>query len=232
MNESLKKETEKLARSWMQHEAGWLRDYLVAGVEDPRINVQSILSRHFLIQAVTGESFGRLMRHEYRFAAMMNWLLSISEKATDPEELSAVLFGFRQGADDAEGIPIPHWALSIFATLPAKADGVEVPNYVEGFLNQTRIAAGTASPDQESLNTFCRAWRGALAPGPARCKATARVERTGKCKTRRSWIGVLAAAPTQRAKKASIARTAPRRAPEHAIVLRGFVIIIPAGPRP
>ena len=45
---SLQEESDKLARSWMQHDAGMLRDYLVAGVEDPRLNVQSVLSRHFL----------------------------------------------------------------------------------------------------------------------------------------------------------------------------------------
>src|SRR5262249_28346975 len=47
MTPALKQETESLARSWARHESAWLRDYLVAGVEDPRINLQSILSRHF-----------------------------------------------------------------------------------------------------------------------------------------------------------------------------------------
>jgi hypothetical protein len=45
----------------MQHDAGMLRDYLVAGVEDPRLNLQSVLSRHFLARALTGERFRALM---------------------------------------------------------------------------------------------------------------------------------------------------------------------------
>lgn len=57
MNDRLRQESEKLARSWMQHKSGWLREYLVAGVEDPRINIQSILSRHFLLRALCGERF-------------------------------------------------------------------------------------------------------------------------------------------------------------------------------
>jgi hypothetical protein len=61
---SLRQESDKLNRSWMQHEAGMLRDYLVGGVEDPRLNVQSVLSRHFLIHTLTGERFSALMDQE------------------------------------------------------------------------------------------------------------------------------------------------------------------------
>ena len=68
---SLQAESDKLARSWMQHDAGMLRDYLVGGVEDPRLNVQSVLSRHFLTHALTGERFAALMEQELRFAAAM-----------------------------------------------------------------------------------------------------------------------------------------------------------------
>ena len=69
MEESLRLETEKLVRSWIQYDAPFLRDYLVADVEDPRINVQSILSRHFLIATLFGEKVRELVLHELRFAA-------------------------------------------------------------------------------------------------------------------------------------------------------------------
>ncbi len=62
---TLQEESDKLARSWMQHDAAWLRDYLVAGVEDPRVNLQSVLSRHFLMHALTGERFSALMEQEF-----------------------------------------------------------------------------------------------------------------------------------------------------------------------
>ncbi len=146
----------------MRHEAGRLRDYLVSGVEDPRINVQSILSRHFLIQAIAGERFGRLMQQEYRFAATMNWLLLLTEKIPQAEEFGAVLYGLRRGADNVEGIAIPRWAARVFSELPARLEEVEVPNYIEGFLSGTRVTGERPSPDQNVLNTFCWAWARAL----------------------------------------------------------------------
>ena len=69
MERLLEDESEKLARSWMQHDAGKLRDYLVSSVEDPRINLQSVFSRHFLLQALAGGRFDLLMEQECRFAA-------------------------------------------------------------------------------------------------------------------------------------------------------------------
>ena len=107
MEESLKAESERLARSWMQHEAAGLRDYLVREVEDPRINLQSIFSRHLLLRALFGERSLWLMEQEYRFAASMNWLIGLARRLSEPEELQAVLDALRRGLDNAEGIGIP-----------------------------------------------------------------------------------------------------------------------------
>ena len=115
----------------MRHEAAWLRDYLVAGVEDPRINVQSVILRHFLIQALADERFGALMQQEYRFAAVMNWLLGLAPQLGDGEQIAAVLHALRRNADDAEGTEIPHFVLRTFGELPATVGSLTVPNYVE-----------------------------------------------------------------------------------------------------
>src|ERR1051326_1394858 len=101
MLDTLKLESEKLVRSWMQHESAKLRDYLVAGVEDPRINLQSILSRHFLIRSIFGQKFHVLMEHECRFGAVMNWLTVLAANS-DAEELDALAHALRRGADNAE----------------------------------------------------------------------------------------------------------------------------------
>jgi len=61
MQEHLKLETERLTMSWMRHSRDTLRNYLVQDVQDPRINVQSILTRHFLIEQLFGEQFETLM---------------------------------------------------------------------------------------------------------------------------------------------------------------------------
>jgi hypothetical protein len=163
MDPALERESEKLARSWMKHDSAWLRDYLVAGVEDPRVNLQSILSRHFLVRALAGDGFSLLMEQEYRFAAAMNWLLALAQKADGEEQCAAVLHGLRRGADNAEGVEIPRWVLRSFAGLPAHAGDLQVPNYIEGFLVGARFEQGLDKPHHQAcLDTFRGLWAAAL----------------------------------------------------------------------
>ena len=162
MERSLKLESEKLARSWAQHDAGLLRDYLVAGVEDPRLNLQSVLSRHFLARALTGERFSALMEQEYRFAAAMNWLTGLAGRLGDAGELELVLYALRRGADNAEGIEIPGFIVQTFAALPTAAGGLTIPNYIESFLSGTRLVKGQAKLHNPSLETFRKLWHQAL----------------------------------------------------------------------
>ena len=56
MDEHLKIETEKLRQSWSKYDRAVLRNYLIKDVEDPRINVQSILTRHWLIKQLFGNT--------------------------------------------------------------------------------------------------------------------------------------------------------------------------------
>jgi hypothetical protein len=133
MNEALNRESENLARSWMQHEASWLRDYLVAGVEDPRLNIQSILSRHFLVQLILGNQFEELIEQEIRFGAVMNWLRNVA--GGDDEEIAAgILHALQRGADNVEGLAIPHFVLQTFTRLPITGRH-QIPNYIESFLS-------------------------------------------------------------------------------------------------
>jgi SAM-dependent methyltransferase len=147
----------------MRHDAGMLQDYLVAGVEDPRLNLQSVLSRHFLTRALTAERFAALMEQEYRFAAAMNWLAPLPRRLSDTAELELVLYALRRGADNAEGIEIPGFIVQTFAALPAAAGGLAIPNYIESFLSGTEVSPGQAEPHQPSLNTFRDLWNHALA---------------------------------------------------------------------
>lgn len=164
MDEALKQETENLRRAWRQHDAAMLRDYLVAGVEDPRLNVQSILTRHFLIGAVCGGHFRELMDHELRFAAAMNWLAR--QNLSDAEDRRVVLHGLRRGADDAEGIAIPSFVGHLFATLPATANGLSVPNYLEAFLGSGPPAEEPIGPRQPAPDLFLSLWQRALTVAP------------------------------------------------------------------
>jgi ubiquinone/menaquinone biosynthesis C-methylase UbiE len=159
---SLQAESDKLARSWMRHDAGMLRGYLVAGVEDPRFNLQSILSRHFLARALVAERFNALMEQEYRFAAAMNWLTELARRLGDAGELELVLYALGRGADNAEGIEIPGFVVQTFAALPANASGLTIPNYIESFLSGTRLLKGQAKLHNPSLETFRKLWHKAL----------------------------------------------------------------------
>jgi hypothetical protein len=158
MRDSLRAESSKLERSWMRHDAGMLRHYLVSCVEDPRINAQSILSRHFLLHAAGGPGWQELMDQEHRFGAVMNWLLNLLQHASETEELAAVLHALRRKADNAEGFEIPRFILQSFASLPVAACGLQVPNYIETFLERSALISGKLQGDQASLNTFQELW--------------------------------------------------------------------------
>lgn len=171
MDPSLKAESEKLVRSWSQHESGWLRDYLVSGVEDPRVNLQSILTRHFLVQSFHDPGLEWLMEEEYRFSAAMNWLLEFARKSSDTAELEVVLFALERGADNAEGIEIPLWVTHLFGALPTSSHGVEIANYMAMFLRETTIRDSKPEVSQSSLNTFAELWRGVLGNLAKQCGA-------------------------------------------------------------
>jgi SAM-dependent methyltransferase len=72
MNDSLAAETHDLVRSWRAKPKETLRSYLVTGVQDPRLNVQSILTRHFLITRLVGDRLGDLREQELLHALKLN----------------------------------------------------------------------------------------------------------------------------------------------------------------
>ena len=64
LEDRFKLETERLEKSWIQFDRVTLCDYLVRDVEDPRINIQSILTRHFLIERLFAKRFDAVMEQE------------------------------------------------------------------------------------------------------------------------------------------------------------------------
>jgi len=66
------RERARLRRSWASIPAETLDDYLVTGYQNPRINAQSILARHFLIGKLFGSEFDELMRDELVFCVEAN----------------------------------------------------------------------------------------------------------------------------------------------------------------
>jgi SAM-dependent methyltransferase len=157
VKDSLKKESENLNRSWMRHDPAWLGEYLVAGVEDPRMNIQSVLSRHFLTRWVMRGNCEALMNQEYRFAVTMNWLSELAHRGGGAEEYEIVLHALKRSADNAEGLEIPWFLIETFRQLPTAVDGLLVPNYIEQFLSAAPKENSPATL-QGAFNTFRDLW--------------------------------------------------------------------------
>jgi SAM-dependent methyltransferase len=135
LEERWRAETERLTTSWEHYEPGMLATYLVSGVEDPRINIQSILTRDFLLLVLFGERFAALKAEELRFATVMDWLLNYLGKDPIAEEMTALVHALENGAENAEGVEIPFHVLKTFQGLPRAVDGVRIPNYIRELLS-------------------------------------------------------------------------------------------------
>jgi SAM-dependent methyltransferase len=162
-NERLDKEAQRLAQSWMQCDAAMLRDYLVAGVEDPRRNVQSILMRHFLIVGFFGKRFAELLEQELRFSVVVNWTWQALKQIASEQDLHSVRHALEIGSDNADGLPIPRFLAKAVASLPGTFNGVAIPNYLEHILRLPLAKWADREEAEETLATFQAAWKSVLA---------------------------------------------------------------------
>lgn len=162
MKENLKQETQCLKKSWMKHDRKILRDYLVQDVEDQRINMQSILTRHFLIRQLFGERFEDLMEHELRFSLVMNWVLRLLKKPICFSQLQAILDTLLRGKNNAEGVEIPSYITETFTSLA-------LPNYICDVLNGWPVETSDGSIPAYLLSTFQVIWREVLACEHSKC---------------------------------------------------------------
>ena len=156
VKDRFKLETERLAKSWMRHDHTSLRDYLVQDVEDPRINVQSILTRHFLVERLFGKRFDALEEQELRFGLVVNWLLWLLKKSVTAGQLQAVLDALMTGRSDAEGLEIPSYVSETFA-------GLMLPNYICDLFNWTPVETTEVPIPEYLMSTFQAIWSEVLA---------------------------------------------------------------------
>lgn len=154
LSENLQKETRQLQNAWAHHDQASLNSYLVQGVEDPRINIQSILTRHFLLRELFGDRCDYVMEHEIRFALTANWLLA---KLTSPmsawqinNEMNDVLFALLDESNNS-GKDVPVFLKDSFEKL-------YFPNYINDLLSYVpSVDAKSEMPDY-LLNTFMQIW--------------------------------------------------------------------------
>lgn len=162
MNQQLSEETRRLEQAWLRHSEEMLRDYLVAGIHDPRLNPQSIRGRHFLIHALFDERFATLRDEEFRFATVMRWLLETAREFPNAEDWNVIAYGLERGADNVEGIPLPPHVVNAFGMLPKEADGVTVPNYLREVMVAAQGAEGAVKAVQQKLDLFATLWKQCL----------------------------------------------------------------------
>src|SRR6185436_933660 len=133
---------------------------LVSGVEDPRINIQSILTRHYLIGALFGERYAALRYEELRFATALNWLVKFLSKKPLAEDVTALISALEAGADRTEAVQIPTHLGKAFRALPTAADAMSIPNYIRELLTEY-VTTGNDSDSVKDL--FARTWSAVLA---------------------------------------------------------------------
>jgi SAM-dependent methyltransferase len=163
MDPALQKETEALRRMWDRHAAEDLRDYLVASVEDPRLNLSSILTRHFLVELLFGQRFTPLQEAEVRFSMAMNWMLQRFEHPMIDEDVESLRLGLQRPMAVVEGVTLPPFLHLLYTRLPEPVAGVEVPNYLDALLTPDLLAMTPIRPPERVLNTFADLWQQALA---------------------------------------------------------------------
>lgn len=156
LSETLRAETSQLKRAWAKHSSEFLNSYLVANVQNPRINVQSILTRHFLIKQLFPDyDCDYLMDHELRFALTANWLLGLTKSSTHRHEITDQLNLILEALlDDTENLgptDVPKFLKDMFRHL-------SFPNYISDLLSWApRDDCELKIPDY-LLNTFQKIW--------------------------------------------------------------------------
>jgi SAM-dependent methyltransferase len=124
--------------------------YLVRDVEDPRINIQSILCRHFLIERLFGDRYSDLQEQEIRFGLVMNWLLRWVKGGVGIHQFQSVLMALLDGVDHSDDCDIPRYVSETFA-------GLSQPNYFFGALNWYPEDSAAGLPEY-LVNTFETIW--------------------------------------------------------------------------
>ncbi len=153
MNEPTRpSESDQLRQSWEQYDAETLDTYLVSGVEDPRINVQSILNRAILCDTLFPGQYTRIIDEELRFGYAVTWFLAQRERGAKAETLRAAISDKRRDV-------CPDFIIDTFYGL--EQTGFPCPNYISLTLQEIGDR-----PDQmpEGIDIFEKIWARELKP--------------------------------------------------------------------
>jgi SAM-dependent methyltransferase len=138
-----------LMSSWDCCPSEYLDSYLVSGVEDPRINGQSILTRAWLIDILYPGRFDALITEELRFGAVLTWVLRQLEQGRGRYELLDALAS-------ADGARVPRFILRTYARLQDEA--CPIPDYLTAALTCLDYDMPREYLSDLALDTFLAIW--------------------------------------------------------------------------
>ena len=105
MKEALRRETDDLTFAWLSKTPEKLRSYLISGIQDPRSNLQSILTRHYFIRQLFGVEFEQLQRQELLHAMRLN-TERVEQRPVSDEQKSEFQARWRAALSQARAQPI------------------------------------------------------------------------------------------------------------------------------
>ena len=146
-------ENRDLAWSWDRYSSADLDSCWVSGVEDPRINCQSILTRALIADTLWPGEFTALIDAELRFGTVLTWLLRALERGRGRYEIL-------DGLTDADDLSIPDVVRETFHWL--QADDCPVQDYISAVLDEPGPDASALLACESGLHTFCTQWREVL----------------------------------------------------------------------
>ena len=152
MDSSLKRESESLRDAWQQYPAEHLDTYLVRDVEDPRINVQSILIRSLLIDSLFPDRFTSLIDEELRFSVCLNWILS---RMKEGYERSLILDALESEKPNDIPFEIPKAVAETYFFLQQENTGLT--DYITAVLVDRCDDTGALLPES-ATRTFSLLW--------------------------------------------------------------------------
>ena len=157
-NKELIAESECLKQAWAKFSPQHLDGYLVAGEQDPRINIQSIISRAFLIDSIRPEEFTALIQEEIRFGVCMNFILHALKENNHKVTRQSILNALENNSSDIE---IPDYFKSCYEN-----DDSQIEDYITQALIAP-VSEGNSPLPESALTTFETMWYIMLNDGEA-----------------------------------------------------------------
>jgi SAM-dependent methyltransferase len=152
-------ESERLRAAWMKYDSEILDNYLVTDVEDPRINLQSIISRAFLIDTVFPNEFTKLIREEFRFSICLNCILNVLNTKRSQVSRISILDALIDGREACGNVKIPYYLRHCFELISCEKQ--ELPDYISSALTDSILDENGWLP-ASALSTFESIWHSVL----------------------------------------------------------------------